>query len=57
MSKRSTEGGGEQPAPKRALTKAEAAVYDRQLRVWGVEAQQRCAPSAQYSLFILRSDR
>ncbi len=46
MSKRATaEGGGEgeQGAPKRTLTKAEAAVYDRQLRVWGVEAQQRCA--------------
>ena len=40
MSKRpaSDDAGG---APKRALTKAEAAVYDRQLRVWGVEAQQR----------------
>jgi molybdopterin/thiamine biosynthesis adenylyltransferase len=24
-----------------ALTKEEAAIYDRQLRVWGVEAQQR----------------
>ena len=47
MSKRPTEGGGagEQPAPKRALTKAEAAVYDRQLRVWGVEAQQRMMSS------------
>ena len=26
---------------KAGFTKAEAAVYDRQLRVWGVEAQQR----------------
>lgn len=24
------------------LTEAEAAVYDRQLRVWGVETQKRC---------------
>ena len=24
------------------LTDAEAAVYDRQLRVWGVEVQKRC---------------
>ena len=27
------------------LTKQEAAVYDRQLRVWGVEVQKRCAPA------------
>lgn len=26
-----------------ALTEEEAAIYDRQLRVWGVEAQQRYA--------------
>ncbi len=25
-----------------ALTDAEAAVYDRQIRVWGVETQKRC---------------
>ena len=31
------------PAKKaKALSKEQAAVYDRQLRVWGVEAQQRC---------------
>lgn len=24
------------------LTEQEAAVYDRQIRVWGVEAQKRC---------------
>lgn len=24
------------------LTEEEAAVYDRQIRLWGVEAQQRC---------------
>jgi hypothetical protein len=41
MSKRPSADGQEAPAKKRALTKAEAAVYDRQLRVWGVEAQQR----------------
>ena len=29
-----------EPAP---LTEAEAAVYDRQIRVWGVDTQQRCA--------------
>ena len=28
-----------------ALTAEEAAVYDRQLRVWGVEAQQRMRSS------------
>ncbi len=27
-----------------ALSKAEAAVYDRQIRVWGVDTQQRCIP-------------
>ena len=27
------------------LTKQEAAVYDRQLRVWGVEVQKRCGPA------------
>ena len=26
-----------------ALSAAEAAVYDRQLRVWGIEVQKRCA--------------
>lgn len=26
-----------------ALTDAEAAVYDRQIRVWGVETQKRCS--------------
>ena len=25
------------------LSAAEAAVYDRQLRVWGIEVQKRCA--------------
>ena len=24
------------------LSEAEAAVYDRQLRVWGIEVQKRC---------------
>lgn len=28
------------------LTAEEAAIYDRQLRVWGVEAQQRYGPIA-----------
>ena len=41
MSKRPASDDDAGGAPKRALTKAEAAVYDRQLRVWGVEAQQR----------------
>lgn len=57
MSKRATaEGGGEgeQAAPKRALTKAEAAVYDRQLRVWGVEAQQRCASGGAHDCMLLQ---
>lgn len=31
-------GGGAEP---RALTSEEAAVYDRQIRLWGLEAQQR----------------
>jgi hypothetical protein len=29
--------------PKAQLTEQEAAIYDRQLRVWGVETQQRYA--------------
>ena len=28
------------------LSAAEAAVYDRQLRVWGIEVQKRCGVSA-----------
>ena len=27
------------------LSEAQAAVYDRQLRVWGIEVQKRCARS------------
>lgn len=46
--------GSEQGQPKkaargasdRALTKEEAAVYDRQLRVWGVAAQQKMLTSS-----------
>jgi hypothetical protein len=52
MSKRPSDDGEVQAAPKRALTKAEAAVYDRQLRVWGVEAQTRWVASSR-SLVIL----
>ncbi|OSX72143.1 hypothetical protein BU14_0463s0005 [Porphyra umbilicalis] len=33
------------PPPPRALTSEEAAVYDRQIRLWGLEAQQRLAAS------------
>lgn len=34
------------------LTAEEAAVYDRQLRVWGVEAQQRYDGAANMSTTI-----
>ena len=37
-----------------ALTDAEAAVYDRQIRVWGVETQKRCSAHA---LRILKGSR
>ncbi len=30
------------------LSEAEAAVYDRQLRVWGIEVQKRCVGSGRY---------
>jgi hypothetical protein len=40
--KRASEGSPAEGS-KRALSRDEAAVYDRQLRVWGVEAQTRCA--------------
>jgi hypothetical protein len=34
--------------PSRCWQTAEAALYDRQIRLWGLEAQQRCAPSSSY---------
>jgi len=38
------------------LTKEEAAIYDRQLRVWGVEAQQRlvdlCSDDCYFSMIL-----
>jgi len=30
------------------LSEAEAAVYDRQLRVWGIEVQKRCVGPARH---------
>ncbi len=32
-------------------SEAEAAVYDRQLRVWGIEVQKRCVGPCQYLVF------
>ena len=41
----STQDGASSAKLSRQLTKEESAVYDRQLRVWGVEAQQRMMTS------------
>ena len=38
-------GGAMDDSLMGGLSEAEAAVYDRQLRVWGVETQKKCAPN------------
>ena len=45
MASFSSSAAAPSPSAPRALSKEEAAVYDRQIRLWGVEAQQRLQSS------------